>query len=648
MRPLPLVIVALTAAAGFYAGRLTAPTALGPQSQSAETSDGSSSSMITESVEGAEPSQSSRDTQQSDPFTAEEIKAELLLLGSGSLGRMEESRGWADFYERLKNSDVPSLAAALAAANDDKLEGGVRAVYAVWADNDPVGAWNSALSFSTHGECHDAMHAVLDAVAKRDPSAALAMAQALEKPSLREHMTSAALQALAKSDPSRAFETALRSATTGDPSSFYSVLSQWVREDHTAAQRAVAKVTGQIGDQARHILVQLLADKDPQAAWEYAKSMPPSGGRFSYWDPRAQVIGRWSRTDPRKAIDAAFTLDDQNIRNRALAEAINSWAGTDFPAAMAYAGTIKDAAMRGLMVGALARNKNADPATMFNLLVEQAPSGEIFRDAVSNLMGNWAQTDPKAAAAATLQLPPGEALNAAASRLAQEWALSAADKSEVLAWVRQLPEGRARSQALESVFENWSARDAAGAQRAWAALHDNKDEALTSLAAGWSRAKPAEAARWAATMVDQPGGRNALNRAVTSWAEASPAEAAAFLQTLPDNARSGLTSRLIERWYDADPFAAAEWLKRQSPGPTRDEGILAMAMEIASENPEAALDWTKTASSPEARESAEKNILRNWMRNDAAGATAWISTTQMRPETRAELLRETRWSGSSH
>jgi hypothetical protein len=483
------------------------------------------------------------------------------------------------------------------------------------------------------------MHAVLDTVAKRDPSAALNMAQALENPSLRQHMTSAALHALAKSDPSRAFETALRSATSGDQSSFFSVLSQWVREDHVAAQRAVAKVTGQLGDQARLVLLQLMADKDPEAAWAYAKEFPPPAGRFSYWDPRAQVIGRWSRTDPRKAIDAALTLEDQNVRNRALAEAINNWAGTDFSAALSYAGTVKDGAMRGLMIAALARSQNADPATMFNLLVEQAPAGEAFQNAVSNLMGRWAQTNPREAAAATLQLPAGEALNSAASRLAQEWALSATDKSEVLAWASQLPEGRARSEAIESVFESWSSRDAEGAQKAWTALAEgNKDEALTSLAAGWSRTKPADAARWAASMVDQPGGRNALDRAVTSWAEASPTEAAAFLESLPQNTRIGLASRLVERWYDADPFAAAEWLKRQPPGPTRDEGVLAMAMEISRENPEAALGWTKTASSAESRASTEKNILRNWMRNDAVSATAWIRTAQLPPETKAEFL----------
>jgi hypothetical protein len=63
-----------------------------------------------------------------------------------------------------------------------------------------------------------------------------------------------------------------------------------------------------------------------------------------------------------------------------------------------------------------------------------------------------------------------------------------------------------------------------------------------------------------------------------------------------------------------------------------------MAMEISRENPEAALGWTRTASSAESRASTEKNILRNWMRNDAASATAWIRTAQLPPETKAEFL----------
>jgi hypothetical protein len=310
---------------------------------------------------------------------------------------------------------------------------------------------------------------------------------------------------------------------------------------------------------------------------------------------------------------------------------------------LSYAGAINDPGVRGHALAALARNRNADPTIMFDVLLDQAPAGDTFRNALSNLMNRWAQSNPREAAAATLQLPAGDALNAAASRLAQEWASSASDQTEVLAWVAQLPQGRARSQALQSVFEIWSARDATGAQRAWAALDaNNRQEVLSSVAAGWSRTQPAEAAHWTATLVDQPGGQEALRRAVSAWTQSSPMEAASFVQSLPDNARSGLTSELIDRWYNTDPFSAAEWLKRQPSGPTRDEGVSAIAMAISGENPETALAWTKSIANAQSRESQQKNILRRWMMNDAASAAAWIRTAQLPPETKVELLGQTR------
>jgi hypothetical protein len=113
------------------------------------------------------------------------------------------------------------------------------------------------------------------------------------------------------------------------------------------------------------------------------------------------------------------------------------------------------------------------------------------------------------------------------------------------------------------------------------------------------------------------------------------------VQSLPEDARSGLTSELIGRWYDTDPFAAAEWLKGQPAGPSKDEGVSAIAMEIAGENPETAIAWTKSITNAQSRQEQEKSILRQWMRNDEAGASAWIRTAQIAPETKAELLRET-------
>jgi len=97
MKPLHLVIIALAAVAGFYAGRSTAPESGVVQTHTAEASGEAPASAAAESSGEADTSPGSRVKQKNTPFTAEEIKAELLLLGSGSMGAIYESRGWADF-----------------------------------------------------------------------------------------------------------------------------------------------------------------------------------------------------------------------------------------------------------------------------------------------------------------------------------------------------------------------------------------------------------------------------------------------------------------------------------------------------------------------------------------------------------------------
>lgn len=632
-----LVAVA-AAAAGFLLGRSTTVRGLAEQDISADPAATVSATAEISTADG--PSAATKKQQQaSEAFTPESLKTLVLQLESGTLSAGARAQAWAEFYARLEHSDLPALAAALASANDEQLEPGLRAIYAAWAEKDPRAAWNSAVSFSVGGQCNKAMHAVLETVGRNDPSAGLAMAQALENPALREHMAGSALQALAKSDPARAFDVALRSAERGDNSAFYSVLSQWVREDPAAAQRAVANLQGELGDQARLSVVQGLAQKDPEAAWNYALRLPPPTERYSYWDPRTRVIDLWSKNEPQKAIEAALSIKDQEIRNRAVASAIDNWASADFAAALAYVGNINDAGLRGSALLELSRNRGADPATMFEVLLEQSPAGSNFGNALSGLMSRWAKINPREAAAAVLQLPAGDALGDASRSLAEQWTGSAADKTEVLAWAQQLPPGSARNQALQAVFQTWSARDAGAAQAAWSTMAEqDRERMLSALTHGWSRTQPADATRWAASLGDQPGSSEALNRALRAWTQSSPQEAAAFVQTLPGAERPRLTSYLINEWYSADPFAAAEWLKRQPAGPAKDSGISAISMEIAGENPETALAWTKSMTSQDSRVEQEKSILRHWMRNDPTQAAAWIRTSSLPADTKASLL----------
>ena len=636
-----IAFVAVAAAAvGFFLGRSSTAHDLTGQDIGANPPAKVHSTVESAMAEAS--SSEGKERQLSAAFTPETLKTLVLQLESGTLSAGARAQAWAEFYARLENSDLPALAAALAAANDEQLEPGVRAIYAAWAEKDPTAAWNSAVSFSVGGQCNKAMHAVLDAVGKNNPSAGLAMAQALENPSLREHMTSSALQTLAKSDPARAFDMALRSAERGDQSAFYSVLSQWVREDPAGAQRAVANLQGELGDQARLSVVQGLTEKDPEAAWNYALRLPPSTERYAYWDPRTRVIDLWSKKNPQNAIEAALTIDDQEIRNRAVASAIDNWASADFAAALAYVSNINDAGLRGSALLELSRNRGADPATMFEVLLEQSPAGNNFGNALSGLMSRWAKINPREAAAAILQLPAGDAMGDASRSLAEQWAGATSDKTEVLAWAQQLPPGNARDQALKAVFRTWSARDAGGAQAAWSTLAEqDREQMLSALTQGWSRTQPAEATRWAATLGNQPGSSEALNRALTAWTQSSPQEAAAFVQSTPEDRRSILTSYLINEWYSADPFAAAEWLKRQPAGPAKDSGISSISMQIAGENPETALAWAKSMTSQDSRVEQEKSILRRWMRNDPTQAAAWIRTSSLPAETKASLLSST-------
>jgi len=631
-------LIAMAAATvGFFLGRSTTTPLTAEQIASA--GPGVASPATAEASKAEASSSGGKEQQTSEAFTPESLKSLVLKLESGALSAGARAQAWAEFYARLEGSDLPSLAAALASANDEKLEPGVRAIYAAWAEKDPTAAWNSAVSFSVGGQCNKAMHAVLEVVGKSNPSAALTMAQALENPGLRAHMSSSALLSLAKSDPGRAFDVALRSAERGDNSAFYSVLSQWVREDAAAAQRAVANIQGQLGDQARLAVVQGLTEKDPEAAWRYARQLPPPIEGYSYWDPRTRVIDIWSKSNPQKAIEAAQTIDDQEIRNRAVASAIDNWASADFESALSYVKSIKDAGLRGSALVELSRNRGADPATMFEVLLEQSPAGNSLGNAMRGLMRRWARISPREAATALLQLPAGDALGDASQSLAEGWAGAATDKNEVFLWAQQLPPGGARNQALKSVLETWSASDAGAAQAAWTTLgSQDREQLLSALTRGWSRTQPAEATRWAAALDNQPGGGEAMRRALSAWAKSSPQEAAAFVERTPDDRRASLTSHLINEWYSADPFAAAEWLKRQPAGPAKDSGISSISMRIAGESPETALAWTKSMTSQQGRAEQEKNILRRWMQNDPTQAAAWIRTSSLPAETKTSLL----------
>ena len=108
----------------------------------------------------------------------------------------------------------------------------------------------------------------------------------------------------------------------------------------------------------------------------------------------------------------------------------------------------------------------------------------------------------------------------------------------------------------------------------------------------------------AAAILEDPSGRETELAALVSGV--APADLAEVLEFFNDNAGSELNQslkvRLVRRWTEHDPRAAANWVSEHSTGPTRQEEINGVAIVWADRSPSEALAWVRTLP-----ESAELN-----------------------------------------
>ena len=351
------------------------------------------------------------------------------------------------------------------------------------------------------------------------------------------------------------------------------------------------------------------------------------------------VIREWAQSDPAAALGAALTIQDAQQRDQIISSAISTWASSDFPAAIDYTIKIADAGTRGRILQNLATAENADRAQMFEVLMEHAPAGSSFQQAMASLLNPWARENPRAAAAAPMQLPQVRSFSHIAGRVVDEWVSSGADKMEIFSWARSLPEGQGRSQTVNALFGAWAKEDPAGALRALTSLESGeKAEALQGIANGWSRKSPADTAAWAASLPSGPERDSVVRTAVNAWVLSSPTEASAFVGRLPEEERAGIMGVMVQSWATRDTTSAAAWLQRQPAGKSKDEGLKVMARQIALEDHEAALAWANSISNIETRAAQTESLAREWLRLDPANAKKWINKASLPADLRQRLL----------
>jgi hypothetical protein len=342
----------------------------------------------------------------------------------------------------------------------------------------------------------------------------------------------------------------------------------------------------------------------------------------------AKVIAKEAESNPASAMSALTMIEDPAIRANALASTAESWVSADPEGALEHAKNSADPAIRSDLLAFLSASPDTDSKKVFEAVLTQMPSGMAYQGAISDLFENWADKDPSVAAVALAQIPPGPALDSATSEVASAMANSSAPKKEIAAWIGGLPKGSARLEALDGFYSEWGRTDPSGALTEAARLTGgDRSAALTSLVNSWAGEDPASVLEWG--MRGANGFDEAKDLAVQSGvrgiARVDPAEAVRQIGGVPPALQASANSALVEVWSEVDAESAAAWLASKPKGPQIDGAAGRLALSLAREDPEMAMEWALAITAPDSRAKTTRAVVREWKQRNPDAARAFAS-----------------------
>jgi hypothetical protein len=342
----------------------------------------------------------------------------------------------------------------------------------------------------------------------------------------------------------------------------------------------------------------------------------------------AKVIAKEAESNPASAMNALTMIEEPAVRANAQAATAESWVSADPAGALDHAKKSADPAVRSDLLAFLSASPEADSKQVFEAVLEQMPSGMAYQAAISDLFENWAANDPSAAAAALSKIPPGPALDSATSEVASAMASSSAPKKEIATWIGGLPQGSARLEALDGFYSEWARKDPSGALGEAARLTGgDRNAALTSLVNSWAGEDPASVLDWGirgANGFDESRDL-AVQSGIRGIARVDPADAVRQLDTVPPALQASANSALVEVWSEIDAESAAAWLSSKPKGPAIDGAAGRLALSLAREDPEMAMEWALAITAPESRTNTAREVARQWKQRNPDAARAFAS-----------------------
>lgn len=335
-----------------------------------------------------------------------------------------------------------------------------------------------------------------------------------------------------------------------------------------------------------------------------------------------ELLERWSRNDPTAAILYAAQHPELHGRMALPADLLIGWLDSDEAAARRWVSQLPKGPLRSqLLPAVISLVAGQDPHAALQMAGEL--TGEDRMRALGGVFGEWAASQPAAAAAAAMELQENPASTGAVGddaglgersgalqQVMAKWAER--DLEAALAWGKRMPPARF-GEMWDVLIGKWAEQEPLDAARFLMAADPgaNRSQFLATVARKWAGKNPAEALQWAGTLEQGADRELVAGGVLAALAESNPESAANLAAGLPPGTvREKGLGLVLEQWTAREAPAVAAWVGTQPAGPARDSACAALASHLATTDPASAAQWAAAIADPQRRDALIGELRR--------------------------------------
>lgn len=245
-----------------------------------------------------------------------------------------------------------------------------------------------------------------------------------------------------------------------------------------------------------------------------------------------EILSRATLDEVKKALEWANALPEGPMKKAALEKILKRWGQLDGPGATAYAAQIyNETGNASLLREALSGWADKDPQGALNQLAGMGLSDGLSRDIRRDLLEQWADLNPAAAASYAVANRNPDSWRGLVGTVADEW--SKRDPKAAADWAGALDSGRDKRGAIYSAISNWADADPNGvaAYVSSQPAGETRDMMAGTLARQVGQEDPAAGLKWAAMVSDPATQERAVAGALIELYRQDETQARQLLQS---------------------------------------------------------------------------------------------------------------------